>query len=187
MKPSIAGAVTALIVSAVAVLIEIFALSPRGVPLSIHPDLALMFPIMLCAFVFGVACILLAPPLTRRIADTVATFCLAYILAGVPGLIATGGVRRYAFARLADRSQGLVTAIHAFEVDHRRPPSSLSRLVPAYLPAVPRTAIGAYPHYHYEAGDDGDWRLWVPASAGPMDFELFEYDPHRREWRSVSD
>jgi hypothetical protein len=186
-RHAIAGAVTALAVTAIAIAAELYALSPRGSAVEMHPSLALIFPIILCAFLFGIACILLAPQSTRRLADAVAMFCLAYIVVGIPGVMAADGARRFAFSRLAERSTPLVAAIHAFEADHRRPPSSLDELVPRYLPVLPGTGMGAYPHYHYDAYDDGGWRLWVPASEGPMSFELFEYDRHRREWRSVSD
>jgi hypothetical protein len=186
-KGAIAGAASAVAVSAIGFLIEMYLLSPRGFPVSVHPSMALFFPIVLCAFLFPIACILLAPRATRRIAETAAAFCAAYVVAGLLGMIATDRARKYTFAGLGSRSAGLVTAIHAFEVDHRRPPSSLHELVPAYLPAVPRTGMGAYPHYEYQTRDGGGWRLWVPASEGPFSWDTFVYDPHRREWRYLID
>jgi hypothetical protein len=188
-KGAIAGAASAVALSAIGFLIEMYLLSPRGFPVSVHPPMALFFPIALCAFLFPIACILLAPRATRRIAETAAAFCAAYVVAGLLGMIATDRARKYTFARLGSRSAGLVTAIHAFEVDHRRPPSSLHELVPGYLPAVPRTGMGAYPDYYYkyEARDDGGWRLWVPATEGPFSWDSFVYDPYRREWRYLTD
>jgi hypothetical protein len=186
-RHAIAGAVTALAVTAIAIAAELYALSPRGSALEMHPSLALIFPIMLCAFLFVIACILLAPQSTRRIADAAAMFCLAYIIVGIPGVVAAEGVRRYAFSRLAERSAPLVAAIHAFEADHRRPPSSLNELVPGYLSAVPGTGMGAYPHYEYAAGEiatgmGNDWVLIVDASEGPFSWDKYVYYPDGRGW-----
>jgi hypothetical protein len=186
-KGAIAGAATAVALSAIGFLIEMYLLSARGFPVPVHPSMALFFPVVLCAFLFPIACILLAPRSTRGIAETAAAFCAAYVMAGLLGMIATDRARRYAFTGLGSRSAGLVTAIHAFEVDHRRPPSSLHELVPVYLPAVPRTGMGAYPHYRYAARDDGGWRLWVPAPEGSFNWDSFAYDPHRHEWRYLTD
>lgn len=187
MKGAIAGAATAIAVTVIAIMSELYALSPRGSALAMHPSLALIFPIMLCFLLFGIACILLAPQWTRRIAQAVAMFCLCYIVVGIPGVMAADGARRYAFSRLAERSGPLVAAIHTFEDDYRRPPSSLRELVPKYLKAVPGTGMGAHPHYRYEAGPiatrmGNDWVLIVDASEGPFSWDSYVYYPHRRRW-----
>lgn len=135
------GAGTAVVVSAVVVGSELYALSPRGSVQELLPSYMAMFPIMACMFLFPLACILLAPRRTRRVADAVATFCLAYLVIGMLGVFVAGRTRAWAFDGLARRSEPLVAAIHAFEEDAGRPPAGLHELVPHYLRAVPGTGM----------------------------------------------
>lgn len=93
-------------------------------------------------------------------------------------------VRRWAFGRLAERSRPLVEAIDAYCVERGHPPECLAELVPAFLPEVPRTGMSAYPDYQYsriEAPDPGalPWRLAVPCSLGPFNWDDFYYAPQR--------
>ncbi|HEY0156521.1 MAG TPA: hypothetical protein VGF28_04435 [Thermoanaerobaculia bacterium] len=179
---ALSGAGAALLVSAIAIGCELYALSPRGSGQWLGAPLAAVLLLMASAFVFMLASIFLAPPWTRRVADAVAMFCFVYFVVGVLGAVAERRMRMDAFAQLARRSEPLVAAIHAFEDDHGRPPASLAELVPRYLPAVPQTRMGAYPHYVYETGNE--WLLRVPASTGPMNFDAFVYYPEQRYGRS---
>jgi hypothetical protein len=83
-------------------------------------------------------------------------------------LVGSGLVARYywtlarpAFERAAERAQPLVDAIAAYTEAHGEPPPSLSALVPDQLAVVPRTGIGAYPMFEYEAfEDEGGELVW---------------------------
>jgi hypothetical protein len=180
------GAGTAVAVSVVVIARELHALSPRGSAQELLPSYVAMFPVMACGLLFPLACIFLAPARTRRAADAVATFCLAYLVVGILGVFAADRVRMRAFAELARRSEPLVAAIHAFENDASRPPTALNELVPRYLRIVPGTGMGAYPQYDYDARGS-EWTLIVPASTGPFSWDRFEYGPSERKWSYVTD
>jgi hypothetical protein len=93
------------------------------------------------------------------------------------------GVRREGFVRLAQRSRPLVTAIRQFETKYGNPPDELSQLVPEFLNEVPKTGIGAYPEYEYQALPDKDiyrdnpWMISVRAGMPAMSWDLFLYFP----------
>jgi len=92
-------------------------------------------------------------------------------------------VRRAAFVRLAERSTPLVTAIRAYESKYGAPPPALAKLVPEFLPEVPRTGMRAYPIYRYYAGpvaskcDGNPWVLEVSTPSGGINFDTFIYFP----------
>lgn len=91
-------------------------------------------------------------------------------------------IRCEAFAALAERSAPLVTAIKTFESAKGRPPTSLDELVPAFLPHVPTTGLGAYPEYQYIVGEaeryDGNpWVLTVSTPSAVLDFDEYFYYP----------
>ena len=172
------GAFLAFVVSATTTTCELYALSPRGSAEWLWVPLAAIFPIMLALLLLPLALVLLVPQPTRRFADRLASFCLAYLIIGVVGIMATDRARMWAFGALARRSEPLVAAIHHFENDNHRPPSSLEELTPRYLRTVPGTGMGAHPDYRYDAGPGNDWTLIVLASEGPFSWDRFVYDPH---------
>ena len=108
---------------------------------------------------------------------------------GIAVLMALGNlsqaVRMRGFARLAERSAVLVSAIERYEQEQGRPPVALADLVPGYLATVPGTGIGAYPDYDYSMGERaqgtyGDrWALSVFTPAGGISFDQFYYVPSR--------
>jgi hypothetical protein len=55
-------------------------------------------------------------------------------------------VRQGAVARVEVRARPLVAAIDAYVRREGHPPSSLSELIPTYLPNIPRTGLAAFPH-----------------------------------------
>ena len=86
-----------------------------------------------------------------------------------------------AFAKLAVRSQPLIAAIRSYEQRHGRPPESLSKLVPEFIPAVPPTGMGAYPNYEYFTPatdyDNNPWILRVFTPTVGINFDQFLYFP----------
>lgn len=115
---------------------------------------------------------------TKTQALPITLLALAFSCAAIPTISQTLNRRKQGFERLAQRSQGLVTAIRQFEKENKRPPDNLGDLVPRFLPAVPRTGIQAYPDYRYtrEATYENPWSLSVNASWGAS-FDQFVYLP----------
>jgi hypothetical protein len=101
----------------------------------------------------------------------------------IAGLRCTWSIRNDAFHRLAQRSNGLVTAIKNYERSRESPPPDLGALVPEFLDAVPGTSMAAYPEYQYLAGamaarfEQNPWILVVPAPSGGINFDEFLYFP----------
>jgi hypothetical protein len=85
------------------------------------------------------------------------------------------------FHAFAVRAQPLVDALCAFERANGRPPKMLTELVPAQLPSIPTTGMGAFPTFQYSDGglpnDEGRWRLLVSTGALPWDWQSLEYRP----------
>ncbi len=108
---------------------------------------------------------------------------IACIFSFFAGAVLGENIRREAFLKLAARSQPLVDAIHGYETKHGRPPDTLQSLVPEFLPQVPRTGMGAYPEYHFVAGEaaqrfaNNPWALYVPTPSGGINFDQFIYFP----------
>jgi len=86
-----------------------------------------------------------------------------------------------AFAKLAARSQPLIAVLRSYEQHHGRPPESLSKLVPEFIPAVPTTGMGAYPNYEYLTPatdyDNNPWILRVFTPTVGINFDQFLYFP----------
>ena len=95
----------------------------------------------------------------------------------------SGEVRNYGFRKLAERSEGLIDAIIAYEIDNNSPPKSLEVLIPKYLQKVPTTQMSSYPDYKYITGkdaltyDDNPWVLIVPTPIGIINWDMFMYFP----------
>jgi hypothetical protein len=119
---------------------------------------------------------------TRPVGLAVLAGCLVAAATIVLAGPVTHRCRSFAFARLAERSEPLVAAIHAYKVRHGAAPSELRDLVPEFLEEVPGTGMPSYPFYKYErvenlAAGQRAWRLWVDCSCGPLDFDNFSYRP----------
>lgn len=183
--PMAVGGGAAFVISAIVALEQWMALSPGGshnwlsLPILVALPLALataLFLLMLPIALIGAA---------REPALAIAAFCLAYIAVAAAGLQVAHEIRIRAFERLAQRSNGIIAAIHAYEAKEHRPPQSLADLVPEYLEVIPGTGIGAYPHYEYDAEnfarENGtSWVLYVPCSEGLLDWDVFVYHPSRQ-------
>ena len=84
----------------------------------------------------------------------------------LPGMYVGAGLRWWAFDLFSGRSMVVVEAIERYTDTTGKPPDSLSDLVPAYLPELPKTGMAAYPDYDYETKSGpctikNRWRLWV--------------------------
>jgi hypothetical protein len=120
-------------------------------------------------------------PRLRRYSAAIALGSAAYLAAYVASVRLGDHVRVSAFHRLAEHSKPLVAAVRAFERKHGHPPESLQALVPEFLPAVPSTGMGAYPHYRYLTDatnyDGNPWVLVVFTPPGGIAFDQFMYFP----------
>ena len=87
--------------------------------------------------------------------------------------------------RFAARNRPVVAALERYERERGGPPPSLAALVPAYLPRVPATGIGAMPSFRLERGLAG-WQLVVPSIPGGMARQLV-FSPHGRPGVSPHD
>ncbi len=110
--------------------------------------------------------------------------CLTFVVAMVGSERIGNRIRMHAFAGLAQRSEPLVAAIKSYELKYGKPPDSLEALIPEFLPAVPRTGMGAYPEYRYLIADEnrGDndgnpWVIIVNTPTGILNSDRFFYYP----------
>lgn len=121
----------------------------------------------------------------RKLSANVMVACVYFFVVSFWAIRAGERIRHNGFESLAVRSQPLVQAIHDYQADHERPPSSLGDLVPAYLAKVPGTGMGAYPFYEYEVPglvdnpyyEGQEWVLSVFTPSTGLNFDLFIYFP----------
>jgi hypothetical protein len=149
----------------------------------------IMLPGLLIFPAFGALAYLLASPVlliprdSRRQRLRRCGLCLVLVVCTIAGLRFAGSIRNEAFHRLAQHSNGLVTAIKNYERSHGAPPPSLNSLVPSFLDAIPDTGLAAYPDYQYFVGDvarryeQNPWILVVPTPSGGINFDEFLYFP----------
>jgi hypothetical protein len=118
---------------------------------------------------------------TRPVASIAFQTCAFIALSGPFIGQSVFAIRNHRLRQFAGRAQVLVDAISAYEVANGHPPGDLRDLVPAHLPAVPHTGMGAFPEFFYSKGDSpydrGRWRLAVDVGATPLDWEMLEYRP----------
>lgn len=116
---------------------------------------------------------------TRSFARPAIAVGLVPLLLVYPSLALAKFARNVAFARLADRSSLLISAIQTYEKRHGTPPPNLAALVPEELPKIPSTGMRAYPRYVYARSDASAprWELSVPCSTGGINADTFVYWP----------
>ena len=93
-------------------------------------------------------------------------FGLGVCLGFVPGLVVGSTLRAWGLEGFIQRSMVVVDAIGRYTDATGEPPTTLSQLVPTYLPNVPTTGMPAYPNYEYKAmagecSDKSRWHLRV--------------------------
>ncbi len=154
------------------------------------PDLRILqyylfFPFAAAALAIPAGLIALAFKRTRRHSLLVAVFCISYVMTFVASLTLAKRVRIYGLHSVAERAQGLIGAIGAYEARYGKPPTSLENLVPEFLPSVPDTGIAAYPKFEYSIGDSeaarngNPWMLYVSTPVTPLDWDMFVYFPNQ--------
>jgi hypothetical protein len=154
--------------------------SPHGglLPLAIAQTL-LMFGAMSSIVTAAVSLVLLPFRRFRRIGLSLLAVCVLVW----PCFRAFGygwsRLRDQRFHEFAARAQPLVDALYAYERQHGQPATSLSDLIPAILPKVPDTGMGAFPAFNYYQGrelqEGGRWRLTVPVGATAFDWQHLEF------------
>jgi hypothetical protein len=141
-------------------------------------------PVLLSAFAaLPIGVVLLAFRRTRGVGAR--SLAVASIVLGVVGVCANlaNDLRMRGFARLAERSAPLVSAIERYERDEGSPPRALSDLVPLFIEKVPGTGVRAYPTYDYAVGEEarsayGDrWALSVFTPNAGINFDHLYYVP----------
>ncbi len=92
------------------------------------------------------------------------------------------------FARVAENSKPLITAIERFHSETGKYPESLNELVPSYLASIPATGIHRYRGYQYDPkgegyfGGDGKkhaYALFIPCTVGMINWDSFQYFPEK--------
>jgi hypothetical protein len=120
-----------------------------------------------------VVVVLVAAPLYSLLAWSWCPILLAImLLAGgffglVPGSLIGDHMKEWAFKSFSSRSAQVVRAITNYVSATGKPPPTLKKLVPDYLPTMPSTGMAAGPEYHYEPGPGpcslaNTWHMVVP-------------------------
>jgi len=185
--------IVSVLINSLIFIVQWYALSPFGNSaylqfVSTLIVLATMAMLFIPILAFG-----LALPYKRKRTLLILACCAVYAGAGFLFAKLSMLYREYAFEKLAERSQPLVSAIERFEKERGYPPENLRGLVPAYLRAIPATGIGSYPDYTYEVNAGADprfthrWILYVsiPKSGVDKAIEKFIYLPDpvdREDW-----
>lgn len=83
-------------------------------------------------------------------------------------------IRKFAFYRLASKSEFLISAIDSYGKNTGKTPLSLNDLVPDYISKIPKTGIIRYPEYTYNLNKER-WSLSIDASLGVLNWDVFVY------------
>jgi len=144
----------------------------------------LVFIIIFSIPVILISLVLCFPNSTRSKALRVFYYSVCIFVGSFIGLRLGGEIRQHEFSRLADRSEGLITAIHSFVEKNQRPPQNFEELIPDYLAENPTTGMGAYPEYELiipidkELYGGNDWVLIVHCPLGMLNWDEFIYYPN---------
>lgn len=174
------------LIAATTITCEYLALSPVGSTTLMLPKflallLVLLLPLASAALLITVPVLLLRKkPIGPRF-QLLAGVLACSLLVGI-GLSATPKVRDMQFRAFSGRSAPLIEAISAYTRSRGIPPETLGELVPAFLPEVPGTGMGAYPEFTYDpiSTRGVSWSLSVATPAMPMDFDALWYLPDGR-------
>lgn len=101
------------------------------------------------------------------------TFGITFITRKIPW-----GIRRAAFARVAQRGDVIIEAIESYRTKEGRLPESLDELVPKYLNNISGTGIRAYPEFAYRIPESRNKRYKELYQKHEALYELRVYCPH---------
>ena len=173
----------AVIINGFIVFAEYLAVAPIGTSFLLD-FIAFAFLPMVAAFLaIPVSLVLLFLRRYRIIGIKLFLGCLIYLIVGIACIRLHVDIRHNGFVNLAHRSRTLVSAIQQFETKYGKPPYKLEQLVPEFLPAVPKTGMGAYPNYEYlvvkdqTAYEGNPWVLKVQTPGGGLNWDMFLYLP----------
>ena len=101
---------------------------------------------------------------------------VAWLVSGLGSLWLERPIRRHVFERVASEGEPLIDALHAYQQDHSSPAPDLKRLVPAYLPKVPKTGLYEFSDFDYSADLEAQsWELSIGVSSGILNWDRFVY------------
>jgi hypothetical protein len=140
--------------------------------ISLLCDLALLFDLALVGLVLGGCALSVALAIVRR-QPSMLIWILPFLGILATALYVPVLVRHVAFAGLAERSKGLITAIESFKDRHGRYPANPLELPNGNMTLL-STGIRGYPEMEYTLHRDF-WQLSVPCSRGMLNFDRFEY------------
>jgi hypothetical protein len=157
------------------------AVAPNGTETGLWFVMFLVFPMLAAVPGFFMGLIGLLFRRLRLYGALLAVCSLTFFISFIAALRIGEAIRMREFARLAELSKPLITAIRAYDQKHGRPPESLGTLVPEFLGRVPSTGMGAYPDYRYSIPTNGyegnPWVLYVFTPSGGINFDQFMYFP----------
>ena len=148
--------------------------------------LALFTPMIVMAAIVAIPVALggLLFTATRAAAGRVLLFAGAIALGSILGLGSGPRLRMKRIANVVAAARPLTQAIHAFEKQTGKPPTTLSDLVPRYLAAVPPTGMGGYPEWEYTSlanqYEGNPWVLIVETGGPGINFDQLMYFPNQR-------
>lgn len=163
-------AIAAVAINSPVLVAQWFALSAGGNTRFISLTSWLINPVLLSLLLVPLLVFLLLKQELRRVVLVLLIGCMIYGFVGWSIFYIASIYRMSRFADVAQQSEYLVDAIRRYEIDKGAPPARLDDLVPAYIPGMPETGLGAYPAYGYQVTNEynrqltaGPWfnRLWL--------------------------
>ena len=181
--------IAAVLINSLVFAAQWFALSPNGNHDYIRMTSLLILPVMLSLLAIPLFALLMLKRDFRRIALLATAGCAIYGVVGWSLFYLASEYRLARFETVAEQSEYLVDAIRRYEIDKGYPPSRFEELVPAYIPDMPRTGMGAYPDFHYRVKKmdsdinnhwfNGPWSLYIDIPLNDKHSEKFIYFPQR--------
>lgn len=131
------------------------------VPVSATVDLSILFPLFFFAVMHAAVSLVLIKWVGP--ARSVAMQSLLVLVVSVLCFWNASLIRQYLLEGAIAPGQQIVDAIERFERDNLRAPLTLSELVPAYLPRIPRSGLLFCGNFEYRRsyrfGEDDGWEL----------------------------
>lgn len=170
-----------------------FMFSPFGMTAGLRP-LNHMSTVSLMVFALAFGCVFIAGPFlffsrSQKAVGKLMAICLFLASAIMVGGLLTEFVRYSTFSGVADRARVLMIATRDYEAKYGVVPTSLTKLVPEFLPALPDTNIGPYPLYRCCTYDEKRtaWVVGITDSHGRFGYEILVFCPGEKYPRFLLD